>query len=39
MVMPGDNVQMTIELITPIAMESSCASRSARAAARSAPAS
>ena len=38
MVMPGDNIQMTIELITPIAMERGCASRSAKAGARSAPA-
>ena len=39
MVMPGDNVKMAVELITPIAMEEGCASRSARAAAPSAPAS
>ena len=38
MVMPGDNVNLTIELITPIAMEKGCASRFARAAAPSAPA-
>ena len=38
MVMPGDNVQMTIELIQPIAMDRACASPSARAAAPSAPA-
>jgi translation elongation factor EF-Tu-like GTPase len=38
MVMPGDNVQMEIELIQPIAMDPACASRSARAAAPSAPA-
>jgi translation elongation factor EF-Tu-like GTPase len=30
MVMPGDNIQMTIELITPIAMEEQCASPSVR---------
>ena len=39
MVMPGDNVKMEVELITPIAMEEGCGSRSARAAAPSAPAS
>ena len=39
MVMPGDNVTMDVELITPIAMERVCASRFARAAAPSAPAS
>ncbi|GAB5542644.1 MAG: hypothetical protein SangKO_024040 [Sandaracinaceae bacterium] len=39
MVMPGDNVQMKVELITPVAMEGSSASPSARAAARSALAS
>jgi len=38
MVMPGDNVEMTIELIAPIAMEDGRASRSARADAPSAPA-
>ena len=38
MVMPGDNTQMSIELITPIAMERVCGSRSARAAAPWAPA-
>jgi elongation factor Tu len=38
MVMPGDNIKMTVELIAPIAMEKACASRSAKAAARSAPA-
>ena len=39
MVMPGDNVNLDVELITPIAMEKGCASRSAKAAAPSAPAS
>ena len=40
MVMPGDNVTMDVELIAPIAMDDAvCASPSARAAARSAPAS
>ena len=40
MVMPGDNIKMTIELITPVASRrAACASRSARAAAPSAPAS
>jgi elongation factor Tu len=39
MVMPGDNVSMEVELIVPIAMERSCASPSAKAAAPSAPAS
>jgi elongation factor Tu len=38
MVMPGDNTEMKVELIQPIAMEEACASRSARAAAPSAPA-
>ena len=39
MVMPGDNVAMTVELIVPIAMEEkACASLSAKAAAPSAPA-
>jgi elongation factor Tu len=39
MVMPGDNTNMEIELIQPIAMIRASASRSARAAALSAPAS
>ena len=39
MVMPGDNVEMEIELIQPIAMDRACGSPSARAAARSARAS
>ena len=39
MVMPGDNITIEVELITPIAMEKGCASRSARAAGPSAPAS
>ena len=39
MVMPGDNTNMGIELIQPIAMDQGPASRSARAVARSAPAS
>jgi elongation factor Tu len=39
MVMPGDNINVDIELITPIACEEGCASRFARAAAPSAPAS
>ena len=39
MVMPGDNVDLAVELIAPIAMEKGCASRFARAAAPSAPAS
>ena len=39
MVMPGDNVTIEIELIVPIAMEEKLASRSAKAAAPSAPAS
>ncbi len=37
MVMPGDNVRITAELISPIAMEEGCALRSVRVAARSAP--
>ena len=37
MVMPGDNVQMEIELIPPIAMDEGLRSRSAKAAAPSAP--
>ena len=39
MVMPGDNIKLSVTLITPIAMDEGCASRSARAAAPSAPAS
>ena len=39
MVMPGDNVSLKVELITPIALEEGCASPSARAARPSAPAS
>jgi hypothetical protein len=39
MVMPGDNIEMKVELIVPIAMEEGCASPSAKAAAPSAPAS
>jgi elongation factor Tu len=35
MVMPGDNLQMVVTLIAPIAMERGCALRSARADARS----
>jgi ribosomal protein S10 len=38
MVMPGDNVEMGVELITPIALESASASPSARVAGPSAPA-
>jgi elongation factor Tu len=38
MVMPGDNVSLEVELITPVAMDKGCGSPSARAAARSAPA-
>jgi elongation factor Tu len=38
MVMPGDNVSVEIELIAPVAMEKASASRSAKAAAPSAPA-
>jgi len=38
MVMPGDNVNLQVDLITPIAMDKGCASRSAKAAAPSAPA-
>jgi len=34
MVMPGDNVQLQIELITPVAMEKGLGSRSAKADAR-----
>ena len=37
MVMPGDNTNMDIELIQPIAMDQACASPSARAAAPWAP--
>ena len=39
MVMPGDNLKFDVELIAPIAMETACASPSAKAAAPSAPAS
>jgi translation elongation factor TU len=39
MVMPGDNAEMNVELIVPIAMEERCASPSAKAAAPSAQAS
>ena len=35
MVMPGDNIQMTGELICPVAIERACASLSAKAAAPS----
>ena len=38
MVMPGDNLKFDVELIAPIAMETACASRSAKVAAPSAPA-
>ena len=38
MVMPGDNTEMAVELIQPIAMDEGLRSRSARAAAPSAPA-
>jgi elongation factor Tu len=38
MVMPGDNTEMAVELIQPIAMEEASSSPSARAAAPSAPA-
>jgi hypothetical protein len=38
MVMPGDNTEMTVELIQPIAMEEGCGSPSVRVAAPSAPA-
>ena len=34
MVMPGDNVELEVELITPVAWKRDCASRSAKAAAR-----
>jgi len=37
MVMPGDNIQMSVELITPVRWRRSCGSRSARAAAPWAP--
>ena len=37
MVMPGDNVSLEMELITPVAMEKGCGSRFAKAAAPSAP--
>jgi elongation factor Tu len=39
MVMPGDNIKMVIELISPIAMEQGCASPSVKAARPSARAS
>ena len=39
MVMPGDNVQMDVKLIAPIAMEEGCGLRYARVGARWAPAS
>jgi hypothetical protein len=39
MVMPGDNIKVDVELVSPIACERACASRSARAARPSAPAS
>jgi elongation factor Tu len=32
MVMPGDNVSITVKLINPIAMEEACASPSVKAA-------
>ena len=38
MCMPGDNVVMDVELITPIAIEEACVSLSARAAVPLAPA-
>jgi translation elongation factor EF-Tu-like GTPase len=38
MVMPGDNVSVTGELISPIAMEQGCGLRCAKAARRLAPA-
>ena len=38
MAMPGDNTEMTVKLIQPIAMAEGCASPSAKAAAPSAPA-
>ena len=38
MVMPGDNTEMRVELIAPIAMDEGCGSRSVRVAAPSAPA-
>ena len=38
MVMPGDNIQMRVSLIAPIAMEEGCGSPSAKVAAPSAPA-
>jgi translation elongation factor EF-Tu-like GTPase len=37
MVMPGDNVSLTVELITPVAMDKGCGSPFAKAAARWAP--
>ncbi len=39
MIMPGDNAELSVELITPIAMDQACASPSVKAAAPSAPAS
>jgi elongation factor Tu len=39
MIMPGDNAELDVELITPIAMDQGCASPFAKAAAPSAPAS
>ena len=39
MCMPGDNIKMEVELLTPIAMEENCGSPSAKAARPSAPAS
>ena len=39
MVMPGDNVELKVELIKPIAMEARCVSPSAKAAAPSVQAS
>ena len=38
MVMPGDNMKMTVHLITPVAWKKVCASPSAKVAAPSAPA-
>ena len=38
-IMPGDNVEMSVELITPISIKTACGSPSARVAGRSAPAS
>ena len=39
MVMPGDNISMTVQLICPIAMQEGCASQFVKAATPSAPAS